>query len=88
MATVTANSHRSSNQDPVYTPNQLNPLRLAEAATRPASHAGGAPAGGQRGGLPLDGETIRAFHAALEARKGRRSRNAFPRKCRKENEPQ
>lgn len=72
MCAATANSHRTSVNDPIAQPRDYNPLRLAEEASAAAA-AGSRPPASRRGGLPLDPETIRAYHAALEARGGRRT---------------
>lgn len=70
LCSVWVNSQRSTNEDPVHHPKEFQPLRLAEAAA--ADAAGKQPSGRRGGGLPLDVETVRAYHAALVAQERQR----------------
>lgn len=66
---VLVNLQRATDRDPVHAPNEFNPLRLAEAK---AAGAAGPAAPQRRGGMPLDREMIRAYHAVLKRREQRR----------------
>jgi len=67
---INANVHRAGKSDPVVQPRDCNPLRLAEARAEGESKM----TARTRGGLPLDPETVRAFHAALCGRRDRRKK--------------
>lgn len=69
---VWVNCQRTSKDDPVHLPAEYNPIRLAEQAALQQAQ----PSARSPGGIPLDRETVRAFHRALKAR--RLAREARP----------